>query len=281
MSERNFLSDASHGTALGLSFPTSEPAHDYSAWPQPPPPPQPHALPYSHSYSGLGTPMMPSMSARSMSDSHLGGSGTAFEQHTHLLPPNVASGVAPHMAASLSATSAASSPMPMHRRRPSVSFDGGYMTSSPLSMHTHSVRPSPRHDGQLLLPPATLRRAESFSSFMATDHSPESLFSNLSPSPSSSLHRSPLHTSALDALAGVPNLVGRKRTSPGRPAPAALAGRKRNKMSREQLQALEAFFEKNRNPVGAVREHLARKLDVNERSLQSEFHRHTSLHHMY
>jgi hypothetical protein len=52
-------------------------------------------------------------------------------------------------------------------------------------------------------------------------------------------------------------------------------------MSREQLQALEAFFEKNRNPVGAVREHLARKLDVNERSLQSGFHRHTSLHHMY
>ncbi|PWN46756.1 hypothetical protein IE53DRAFT_382641 [Violaceomyces palustris] len=47
--------------------------------------------------------------------------------------------------------------------------------------------------------------------------------------------------------------------------------KKRNKCSPEQLQALEAFFAKNRNPTGRIREELSKKLRMPERSVQVWF----------
>ena len=47
-----------------------------------------------------------------------------------------------------------------------------------------------------------------------------------------------------------------------------LARRKRNKCSPEQYRQLEAFFAKNRNPTGKVREELSRRIQMPERSVQ-------------
>lgn len=54
-------------------------------------------------------------------------------------------------------------------------------------------------------------------------------------------------------------------------SPAKPARRKRNKCSPEQLASLEAFFAKNRNPTGRVREELSRRLKMPERSVQVWF----------
>ncbi|KAN0059797.1 hypothetical protein ACQY0O_008371 [Thecaphora frezii] len=61
---------------------------------------------------------------------------------------------------------------------------------------------------------------------------------------------------------------GHKKVSPAfRPN----GRKKRNKCSPEQLEALEAFFAKNRNPTGRVREELSKKLKMPERSVQVWF----------
>lgn len=52
---------------------------------------------------------------------------------------------------------------------------------------------------------------------------------------------------------------------------AVLHGRKkRNKCSPEQYQQLEAFFAKNRNPTGKIREELSKRIQMPERSVQGE-----------
>ena len=61
---------------------------------------------------------------------------------------------------------------------------------------------------------------------------------------------------------------GRKK---GSPAFRPRGRKKRNKCSPEQLAALEAFFAKNRNPTGRVREELSKKLKMPERSVQVWF----------
>lgn len=47
--------------------------------------------------------------------------------------------------------------------------------------------------------------------------------------------------------------------------------KKRNKCTPEQLRSLEAFFDKNRNPTGRIRQELSRKLRMPERSVQVWF----------
>lgn len=44
--------------------------------------------------------------------------------------------------------------------------------------------------------------------------------------------------------------------------------KKRNKCSPEQLRHLESFFAKNRNPTGKIREELAKRIQMPERSVQ-------------
>ncbi|EPQ29588.1 uncharacterized protein PFL1_02807 [Pseudozyma flocculosa PF-1] len=61
---------------------------------------------------------------------------------------------------------------------------------------------------------------------------------------------------------------GRRKTSAAfRPR----GRKKRNKCSPEQLESLEAFFAKNRNPTGKVREELSKRLRMPERSVQVWF----------
>lgn len=47
--------------------------------------------------------------------------------------------------------------------------------------------------------------------------------------------------------------------------------KKRNKCTPEQFRQLDAFFAKNRNPTGKIREELSRRIQMPERSVQGEF----------
>ena len=62
-----------------------------------------------------------------------------------------------------------------------------------------------------------------------------------------------------------------REVAQGSTSGTVLHGRKkRNKCSPEQYQQLEAFFAKNRNPTGKIREELSKRIQMPERSVQGE-----------